>query len=316
MSGIVWTAQSAGSSGGTEAMARALERRLPADLLDRFQIHLNRYTAPPEPGKIQVLWCHIAENGHEVAHLAYGGWTKFQRIVFVSNWQAQAFINRFGLPWSRCAVLPNAIEPVTVGTDRFEAVPPDQPIRMVYFSAPNRGLDIVSAVFRKICQHRDDVELDVYSSFQLYGWEDRGYGPLFDTLREHPRASLHGVVGNEELRGVLAGSHVFGYPSTDPETSCLCLLEAMSAGLACVHPNFGALYETAANWTAMYQWQEDRIAHAGVFYQTLVRVIDALRDGDKGLRLRLAAQKAYVDEHYDWDLRTAQWEQLLRSLAG
>jgi len=45
-------------------------------------------------------------------------------------------------------------------------------------------------------------------------------------------------------------------------------MEAMSAGLACVHPNNGALYETAAIWALMYQWHDDPHAHAAVFYRT------------------------------------------------
>jgi UDP-glucose:(glucosyl)LPS alpha-1,2-glucosyltransferase len=311
--GIAWNAGSGGSFGGTELMGRELERRLPADLLDRFQIHITPLTAA-EPGKIQILWCHIDHGAPEYAQLSSGGWQKFQRIVFVSNWQAQGFIDHFGIPWSRCLVMPNAIKPLAVGDDRFDPLPADLPIRLVYTSVPNRGLIILHTVFREICRERDDVELDVFSSFKLYGW-DMEYERLFDALRQNPRASYHGAVPNQQLRSALASSHVLAYPAILRETSSLSLMEAMSAGLACVHPNYGGLYETAANWTSMYQWQDELPTHATVFYEALMAFINALREGNKMLLSRLTAQKAYADMHYNWDIRGAHWEAFLRSIA-
>jgi glycosyltransferase involved in cell wall biosynthesis len=316
MGGISWTTESLRSFGGTESMARELERHLPADLLDRFQIHPNQ-VMPPESGKIQILWSHLTHRAVESDfYLADGGWRRFHRIVFVSNWQAQWFIEKYEIPWSQCAVMHNAIEPVPVADSRFEPIPVDRPIRLIYTSSPNRGLIILYYVFKAISAERDDVELDVYSAFQLYGREeiDQEWEPLFDALRELPHVNYHGAVPNQELQHGLVASDVFAYPSIGLETSCVSLMEAMSAGLVCVHPNYAALYETAANWTAMYQWQDDVTRHAAVFYQTLTGVIDALRRGDRKLLSSRAAQKAYADEHYNWDRRAEQWETFLRKI--
>jgi glycosyltransferase involved in cell wall biosynthesis len=303
--------------GGTQLMGRWLEQRLPAELLGKFQIHLSRFAAA-DPDRIQIFWTHehVAPTDPELAHLADGGWRKFHRIVFVSNWQAQAYISYFGIPWSRCLVLHNAIEPLAVGADRFDPLPAGRPIRLIYTSVPWRGLTILCKVFNKICEEREDVELDVYSSFKLYGWDDPPqYLDLFDALQRNARARYHGAVPNQQVREALASSHVFAYPSVWPETSCLCLMEAMSAGLACVHPNYGALYETAADTTMMYQWQEHPATHAAVFHQALTTAINAVRNGDKEFLSRLASQKSYADEHYNWERRAAQWEEFLRSIA-
>jgi UDP-glucose:(glucosyl)LPS alpha-1,2-glucosyltransferase len=313
MGGIAWNVGSRGSSGGTEQMGRRLERSLPAELLDRFQIHLTR-KEPVEPGKIQILWCHLNARHRDCAYLADGGWRDFHLIVFISNWQAQGFINRFGIPWSRCVVLHNAIEPLSVAEGHFDPIPADQPIRLIYTSVPERGLPILYHAFKKIAEERDDVELEVFSSFRLYGWQDGGYQQLFDDLQRVPRVTYHGALPNEQVRKALANSHVHAFPSMKMEIDSLALIEAMSAGLACVHPNFGGLFETAAGMTLMYQWQEDPATHAGVFYDLLTQVISALRAGDARLRSALAAQKYYADTHYNWDLRAAQWEELLRGI--
>ena len=315
MTGIAWSAASAESRGGTERMARELERRLPDDLLGRFQIYASQ-VMPAEPGKIQILWTHLNYTARESADLADGGWKRFHRIVFVSNSQAQGFIRQFGIPWSHCVVMHNAIEPVAVVGSRFEPFAPDRPIRLIYTSNPDRGLIILYHVFKKLSAERDDVELDVYSSYRLYGWKDgdQRWASLFDALRETPRVAYHGAVPNRQVRDAMAASSIFAYPSIGLETSCVSLMEAMSAGLVCVHPNYAALYETAANWTAMYQWQDDPAAHAAVFYETLTGAIDALRSGDSNLLSSLVAQKAYADRHYNWDRRAEQWEALLRKI--
>jgi UDP-glucose:(glucosyl)LPS alpha-1,2-glucosyltransferase len=313
MAGIAWSEGSAASSGGTEQMGRRLERSLPAELLEEFQIHLSR-PEPKVPGKIQVLWCHLPTEGAEETHLADGAWRDFDRIVFCSNWQAQWHIARYRIPWSRCVVLPNAIEPVRVADDHFEPVPAGHPVRLIFTSVPSRGLRVLYHVFKQIAAERDDVELDVYSSFRLYGWPDQSWDQLLDDLRQVRGVTCHDVVPNEQLRSALGRAHVFAYPALQQETSCLALIEAMSAGLACVHPNFGGLYETAGGMTVMYQWHEDPAAHARIFYQYLTRVINALRAGDAGLRSRLTAQKFYTDARYDWRMRAAEWEALLRSL--
>jgi UDP-glucose:(glucosyl)LPS alpha-1,2-glucosyltransferase len=316
VAGLEWTTASRGSFGGTEAMARELERRLPASLLSGFQIFTS---APTElaAGKVRVFWCHCTPDQSPAACLANGGWRNFHRIVFVSNWQAQAFIRQFGIPWSRCQVILNAIEPIGISAGRFAPIPPGTTIRLVYTPAPNRGLAILYAIFTRICEVRDDVELDVFSSWKLYGWDSDGpFEDLLAALRRHPRVRYHGAVPNQQVRAALADCHVFAYPAVFEETSCLCLIEAMSAGLACVHPNYGALYETAAGWTMMYQWQEDPHAHTAAFCHALMTAIDALRDASAGLLPLLAAQKNYADYHYGWDRRVMQWQAFLQSISG
>jgi glycosyltransferase involved in cell wall biosynthesis len=134
-------------------------------------------------------------------------------------------------------------------------------------------------------------------------------------LQEHPKINYHGTVPNDELRKHLVDAHVFAYPSIWPETSCICLMEAMSAGLICVHSGYGALPETAANWTFMYQMQDDLNNHASMFYGVLKSAIDVIKAlDDEQYQSKIRAQKAYVDVFYNWDLLKMQWQGLLEGL--
>jgi glycosyltransferase involved in cell wall biosynthesis len=308
---IAWNEFSAKSSGGTEIMARELERRLRPELLDRFQIIPAR-VRELDLARIRVLWLHnTAVDPEARSALTDGGWRRFHRLAFVSHHQMQSFIAAYGIPWERCAVLPNAIVPIP-----RHAKPP-QPIRLIYTSTPQRGLDILHAVFCRLAEKHQDIELEVFSSFKLYGWDDADaqFQPLFDRLKEHPRIRWHGARPNQEVREALQRCHIFAYPSIWEETSGLVLMEAMSAGLLCVHPNYGALYETAAALTMMYQWSADRNAHASLFARRLDEAIVLLKAEPERARRATALQADYANHVFDWDRRAAEWETFLRELA-
>jgi glycosyltransferase involved in cell wall biosynthesis len=307
---IAWNELSARSSGGTERMGRELERRLGAELLDRFQIIPAR-VRQLDPARIRILWLHnTAVDPEAESALARGGWRRFHRLVFVSHHQMQSFIETYAIPWERCAVLLNAIVPIP----RHEK--PPAPIRLLYTSTPQRGLDILHAVFCRLAEKHQDIELEVFSSFKLYGWDDADapFEPLFKRLREHPRIKWHGARPNQEVREALQRCHLFAYPSTWQETSGIVLMEAMSAGLLCVHPNYGALSETAAGLTMMYQWSPDKNLHAGIFARKLDEAIVLLKTDPERVRQLTAMQSGYANHVFAWDRRAAEWETFLRAL--
>ena len=295
--------------GGTELMKYALVDRLPPELANEFQIFVSRVEEELDETKIRIYWLQDLPGDPASEHLKDGGWKKFHKIVFNSNWQQQAYVNHYGIPWSHGVVLHNAVTPIPT-----HEKPNDGTIRLAYWSTPHRGLNILVPVFSKLCEKFDNIELDVYSSFKIYGWEERDsqFEELFQACRDHPKINYHGSVPNEELKKNLEKTHIMAYPSIWTETSCIALMEAMSAGLLCVHSNLGALYETAANWTHMYQYQDDLNVHANAFYQVLNSAIENY--WDPAIQSRLMSQKAYADVFYNWDGRIQQWNALLQSL--
>ena len=305
--GIDWNEISKNANGGTELLCRELEKRIPADLLSNFQIIPSRVMNPLQEDKIRILWCHDLAEDPSAAHLQHD-WHMFHKIVFVSNHQMQEYIKRHHIPWEKCVVIHNAINMIE------EHEKPKGPIKLCYTSTPQRGLHIASRVFDKLCEKHDDIEFHVFSSFAIYGWNenDKQFEPVFEELKKNPKVSYYGSVPNEELRERLKEFHVFAYPSIWQETSCLCLMEAMSAGLVCVHPNLGALYETAAGWTMMYQYREDQSQHASTFYSVLDHAINVARDGSA--KQHLQNQRHYSSIFHNWEHRQGHWQEFLESL--
>lgn len=295
------------AKGGTELIATALSQKLDQALLSRFQI-VNSRVRELKSDFIPIFVAHDLPGDPESEFLKTRQ-DLFFKYVFVSNWQMIQYIAHYNLPWERCVVIPNAIEPFTNSEKSRE---PGSNIKLAYWSTPHRGLDILVPVFDKLCQKHDNIELDVYSSYNLYGWgeRDKAFQDLFDQCRQHPKINYHGTVDNNTIRRNLETTDILAYPSIWLETSCLVLIEAMAAGLVCVHPNFGALPETAANLTEMYQWSPDKRIHAETFYTKLDECISSF--GKKVNSSRLSLQRDYANQVYGWHTRVEQWNAFLK----
>ena len=301
------------SMGGTELMKYGLYDRLPKQLLEQFQIIPSRVRELSKTKK-KIYWVHDLAQDPEMAHLKDGGWEKFDAIVCVSHWQRQQIQNFLGVPASKLTVLQNAIDPIDI--DLVDKPDPKDGINIIYHTTPHRGLELLVPVMDWVEQMLPDINwhLDVYSSFEIYGWKERDneYKELFEKIKKHPKMTYHGFKPNEEVKEALKKAHIFALPSIWPETSCIALIEAMSAGCICVHSSLAALPETSSNWTLQYDFTEDMNEHASRHALTLA---DALRLVDEdNMKDRLSMQKAYTDGFYDWQSRAKQWEVFLTSL--
>jgi UDP-glucose:(glucosyl)LPS alpha-1,2-glucosyltransferase len=300
--------------GGTELQGKWLDKHVDPELLKDVQLIRSR-VRELEDGKKHVLWLHDLPWDPESQHLKDPlSRMQFDKIVCVSNWQMQMYNFVLGVPYSNCEVIKNAIEPIP--TDLIKK--PTDKVKLIYHSTPHRGLEILVPVFEKLAEEFDFIELDVFSSFKLYGWGDRDvpYAGLFKRCEDHPKINYHGSVSNDVIRKALAEAHIFAYPSIWMETSCICLMEAMSAGCFSIIPNLAALPETAAGFGEVYQFHEDKQAHAEKFYRILRDYILYFREFqiNVGSNVRIDSAKHYADVMYGWQGRKMQWEQMLRSL--
>jgi glycosyltransferase involved in cell wall biosynthesis len=300
------------SRGGTELMQERLVKYIPSELLDKFQIIPSR-VRELDSSKKKILWLHDLPNDPESAHLQDATARKrFDKIVAVSNWQMQLYNMVLGVPYSESIVIKNAIDPIEIKKKEYDGT-----VRLIYHTTPHRGLEILVPVFEKLCEVYDNIHLDVYSSFGVYGWEERDapYRLLFDRCRAHPNITYHGAVSNEEIREALVKSHIFAYPSIWPETSCLAAIEALSAMNIVVCPNYAALPETCSNFAMMYPFQENKDLHAIQFAHTLNNAIKAVIANSGVENNFMRFQKEYFDHFYNMEKRAEEWANLLRVIA-
>jgi glycosyltransferase involved in cell wall biosynthesis len=295
--------------GGTELMMQWLESRIEPDLLSKFQIIPTRVRKLDDTKK-KILWIHDLSGDPECTHLQYEkSRERFDKIVFCSHWQMQQFIAHYNLPLdNKITVLENAVEPFPIHDK------PKDVIRLVYFTTPHRGLQLLYPVFENLATLHDNIELDVFSSFKIYGRpeSDEPFKEVFDKLKAHPKINYHGTVSNAEIREHLKKSHILAYPSIWPETSCIQLIEAMCAGLLCVHPNFAALPDTAGGMTAMYDFNQDPNIHANRFRNVLHDVITNFNAAP--LQDMIKFGTTYANVRYNWNRRALEWKALLKTM--
>lgn len=313
MNGFEENEISANANGGTEIAKRKLASIIDPDLLDNFQIICSR-ARDLNPEKIRLFWCHDLPEDPECKKFQQQSFKdSFHKFVFISNWQYQRYQLIHGIPYNpKSIVLESAIE---AAPDSVITKEVGDTIRLVYTSTPQRGLEILVPVFEKLSEIHKDIHLDVFSSFKIYGWDeaDARYEPLYERIRQHPQMTYHGFVPNDQLKEHLNTSHIFAYPSIWYETSCRAMLEAMSAGLVCVHPNLAALPETSGCLNFMYNLDlEDTSSHANTFASYLNAAIRMVRDNSH--RDMVFMNKAFVDRRYNMEMIKMQWEDMLKQL--
>lgn len=295
--------------GGTESMLQALHARLDPDLLSRFQIIPARVRRL-DPGRLPILWLHNKPCREEASFLELSAnRAAFAGIVCVSHYQAMLYHMLPGVPYGEMTVLQNAIEPF--GSYRARHV---ERVRLIYHSAPDRGLEILVPVFEHLAARHPDIELDIFSSFSLYGWSERDepYRPLFERCLAHPRIRYHGAQPNATVRLALGECDIFAYPNLEPETSCIAAIEAMAAGCLTVCAAYGGLPETCANFARLYPFTEDRQEHANRFAMVLDDAIRTVRLRSAEDEHARAWQVEYFNRVYSWDRRAREWDVYLR----
>ena len=244
------------------------------------------------------------------------GIENFNNIVFVSNYQKNLFVNKYSIPTHHYTVIPNGIYPIKPHKKNKSVC------RIIYHTTPHRGLDILVEVFSKLVPILDaqckSVHLDVYSSFNIYNRPDLDeyYQDLFNKIKKHTHMTYHGTVSNDEIREALQKAHIFAYPSTFEETSCLSLIEAMSAKCICVHSSLGALPDTANNHTMMYNYTPNKFEHCTRFAETFLKAIQRFynNNNDNNNDAELIKMKIHADTQFNIENTIKLWKTYITQL--
>ncbi len=294
--------------GGTELMHDDLMRRLSEDAKKEYSIF--NYPSQADFNKKMIYWNQLSYDQEAVRFLSYReNVDRLDKIVFVSHWQCEQFRKAFKIPGSKSHVIKNAC----IGTEK--RVPRrDGKVRICYASTPWRGLDVLLKAWEIL--NPEDCELHVFSSCKIYGpeysAEEQKYQYLYDWCERLPGVSYRGSIPNEDLRKELPSFDMMAYPCTFEETSCIAVIDALSAGLRVACSAIGALPETTEGWARIYSYEEDRIAHAVLFAGILEEEISKIRSGE--LDEYLSMQSSIYHPRWSWDKRIEEWNSLLKNI--
>jgi glycosyltransferase involved in cell wall biosynthesis len=300
--------------GGTEILREGLYKH--TNVADYDNINLLLCT--PDYGKIRftkknILWQHLSYSDQSLAPMKDPSFMKsIQASVYVSNWQIEKFRYLFQIPVENSYVIKNAIEPI-----EFIEKPKDGKLKLIYTSTPFRGLGILLDVFENL--NRDDIELDVYSSTQVYGTGYQNYhagiwDDLFDRAKAMKGVNYMGYAPNKDIHKALQQAHIFAYPSIFEETCCLAMVEAGAAGCDMVTTNIGALYETGSEYAKMIPIKSTERDIVESYSKALVETIDNY--WDRSNQDRLKEQSDFYNKYYNWERRAKEWNRFFEEVAG
>jgi glycosyltransferase involved in cell wall biosynthesis len=292
--------------GGTELMYNELMKRLPEEYKDKWSIF--NYIGDADFKKPTIYWNQLSYDQQAVQWLRDPkNIEAIDQFVFISHWQSECYRKLFNIPGYKTSVIKNAcigVEPRKPGEREI--------VRLCYTSTPFRGLDVLLKAWDIL--KPKGCELHVFSSCKIYGedyasTEDPKYTDLYNACLNTEGIVYRGSIPNEELRKELPSFDILAYPCTFEETSCIAVIEALSAGLKVVTSNIGALPETTEGWATIYPYLMDKDRHAEAFASILKKEIDAVKTG-----MHLEEQVNIYAPRWSWDNRINQWTNYLDTL--
>jgi len=289
-----------------------LHKHVPKELLDQVQICTSvPGKVPIDPNKVNILW---QKNSYDQPNLQefFGNKERHKEYdwyVFNSNWNYEKFRYFFDIPTERSVVIKNGID----SFPQRKIYKKGEPIKLIHHCTPWRGLNVLLRAMQEI--NDPNITLDVYSSTQVYGDEfkkqnDDHYKPLYEQARQLPNVNYIGYETNEYIKANINKYDMFVYPSVFEETFCVSALEALAAGVHVVTNNYGALYETCAEWPVYINYTED-------FEQMAKGTAAAIKIAasylhEDFIQDHLEQQQLFYKRFYNWNKKGMEWESFLR----
>ena len=301
-------------AGATELQLGFLQKHLPKDLLDKFQICTSvPHKVPLSKDKINILWQKMAPDQPHFQDFFKDPEKikQYDYYIFNSHWNYEQFRKTFSLPEHLCTVIKNGIPDIK----KRDPEPKREKIRLIYHPTPWRGLSVLLGAMQLI--NNPNTVLDVYSSTKVYGNEfkeknDHIYQDLYDQCEKLPNVNYIGYKTNDYILENLHTYDAFVYPNIWEETSCVSAIEALACGLYVATTDNGALYETCSEFPIYIPMDKDWKNLAKQFAAVIDQIPEQINE--KGIHEHLKFQQKFFDKFYNWKLIAGHWTGFLQGV--
>ena len=298
--------------GATEIQMEMLHKHVSKELLDQVQICTSiPGKVPLDPDKLNILWQKNSwdQNNLQPFFRDKSRHKEYDWYVFNSHWNYEKFRYFFDIPTERSIVIKNGIDNFPIR----KIYKKGDPIKLIHHCTPWRGLNVLLGAMQEI--KNPNIILDVYSSSQVYGDEfkknnDQQFEPLYEQAEKLSNVNYIGYKPNEYIREMMPNYDMFVYPSIFEETSCASALEALASGVHVITNNFGALYETCAEWPVYINYStnyESMAIATGEAINTAAKYLheDFIQD-------HLEEQQKFYKRFYSWEKKGMEWTSFLK----
>ena len=183
------------------------------------------------------VWMHDVPNPAEFTPERLA---RIDKVWVLSDWHRACLP---AIPDDKIQVIRNGVTvPAETTTEERD------PLKVVWASSPDRGLDKLMAVWSDVAAAVPGASLHCYYGFDMYDKMGRppGFKHQVMSLVEQNKDTVtwHGRVGQEELWDAFATAGVWAYPTYFDEISCITAMRAQRAGAWPVVIPQAALAET------------------------------------------------------------------------
>jgi UDP-glucose:(glucosyl)LPS alpha-1,2-glucosyltransferase len=302
--------------GATELQLEMLHKHVSKELLDQVQICTSiPGKVPIDPNKVNILWQKNSWDqpnlqnffGNKERHKEYDWY------VFNSHWNYEKFRYFFDVPTDRSIVIKNGVEDFPIR----KIYKKGEPIKLIHHCTPWRGLNVLLRAMQDV--KNPNIILDVYSSSQVYGDDfskvhDEEFKPLYEQAKKLPNVNYIGYKPNEYILEQMPNYDMFVYPSIFEETSCVSALEALTAGVHVITNNFGALYETCAEWPVYINYSTNYETMAQATASAIETAANYLHEDF--IQEHLEEQQKFYKRFYNWNKKGMEWSNFLKGAIG
>ncbi len=241
-------------------------------------------------------------------------------IICVSDWHKDHFIQNGNLNPDKIIVSKNAISPcfenLLPGSGDIFGEKSNPPV-LSFTSTPYKGLAPAVQIFKVLHQQIPEIQLNVFSSFDLYApnnihRKEKIWTDLYKDCKNTPGINYHGNTYQKDLADHLKKSAMLFYPNILFETSSIAVMEAMAAGCIILTSSFGALPQTLAGFGIMVGNPKDNKIDGLSYIKTASELLDKFQDGDDELHSEIKNQVRFVNENYIWLVRAKEFEKKIK----
>ena len=270
----------------------------------------------------KILWAHDNCDQPQLLRLPELV-SQIDKIVCVSNWEAEQYIKYNRAPADKIVVIPNGV------ADIFHLKTPKSKTA-IFFSGPHKGIAPLPKIWKQVIKNHPDAKLKVFSSHNLYGEQYEQHIKIpehleaIEELKSLPGVEYSPCIDRESLLPHIQDAAFFVHPNVWEETFCVSLAEAIICGSYPITSDIGALREVSFN-RGKYIPMTGKNTSVGwdpspkfinEFAQELSRCFDFF---DKEPETFYAATKELsqtTKETYDWKKIAGAWEKLIQNIQG
>jgi glycosyltransferase involved in cell wall biosynthesis len=224
---------------------------------------------------------------------------KIEVLLAASQWHAASLSMHSLFPLEKIRVVGNGFHP-----PYFEGKEPRARRRIIYTSAPYRGLELAAKYFELLKPQFPDAEFHVFSGLSIYDRDQSFSGPLAEDYRRlsaklsrQPGVVLHGNVLQSQLAREYLKSSVLLYPNIIEETFCITAIEAQAAGCPVIASAISALPETVGDGGFVIKGD----IGGEEYSRELIHALGTLLTDDEAWLKCATAAKVRAYSHFTWD---------------